>query len=308
MKTTLVLSSLFIATIATADATVEQKAQVHFGGFMGGVINVFGGSRTHEGMNSTTYVHGNRRATITGGSEEIVDLAGEKIYRLDLDRKTYTVVTFDELRKQFEEQKQRAGRGASQRAEKPEGPEYEVDISVDTPGKKETINGYETHEVITKISVHEKGKKIDESGGVVMSADTWIGPRVAAMRELADFDRRYYQKLYGSLFSAADTQQMAVLFATNPAFAKAMKAFADKRASFDGTPIRTTLTVEAVAGAEQKTSDQPSGLGGLLRKARRQDDASANRSELMTSTTELIKASTSATASEVEIPADFKQR
>ena len=101
---------------------------------------------------------------------------------------------------------------------------------------------------------------------------------------------------------------MAVLFATNPAFAKAMKAFADKRASFDGTPIRTTLTVEAVAGTEQKASDQPSGLGGLLRKARRQDDASANRSELMTSTTELVKASTSANASDVEIPAGFKQR
>jgi hypothetical protein len=308
MKTTLVFGSLFVAAIAFADATVEQKAQVHFGGFMGGVINVFGGSRTHEGMNSTTFVKGNRRATITGGSEEIVDLAGEKIYRLDLDRKTYTVVTFDELRRQFEEQKQRAERGTSQRAEKPEGPEYEVDISVDTPGKKEAINGYETHEVITKISVHEKGKKIDQSGGVVMTADSWIGPRVVAMRELADFDRRYYQKLYGSLFSSADTQQMAVLLATNPAFAKAMKAFADKRASFEGTPIRATLTVETVAGTEQRASDQPSGLGGLLRKARHQDDASASRSELMTSTTELIKASTSATASDVEIPAGFKQR
>jgi hypothetical protein len=287
---------------------------VHFGGFLGGVINVFGGSRTHEGMNSTTVVKGNRRSTISGTSEEIVDLDAEKIYKVDLDRKTYTVTTFDELRKQFEEQKQRAERSSKERStEKEKGPEYEVEITVDTPKTKETINGYDTHEVLTKISVHEKGKKIEQAGGVVMTADSWIGPRVAAMRDVADFERRYFQKLYGSTFGAAETQQMAVLLATNPAFAKAMKAFSDKRASFDGTPIRTTLTVESVSGTEQAANDSSSSgaggiMGGLLKKARRQDNATANRSELMTSTVELIRASASATASQLDIPAGFKQR
>src|SRR5436305_7026680 len=140
MKKTLVvaLGTFFSATLLLADATIEQKAQVHFGGFLGGVINVFGGSRTHEGMNSITVVKGSRRSTVTGSSEEIVDLVEEKVWHLDLDRKTYTVVTFDELRKQFEEQKARAERSSSQRTEtKPQGPDYEVEISVDTPKGKQ---------------------------------------------------------------------------------------------------------------------------------------------------------------------------
>lgn len=310
MKTTLLSLSLLIASAAAADLRVDQKTQLHLGGFVGGIVNVFGGSRTHEGLNTTTIVKGNRRATITGGSEEIVDLNEEKIYKLDLDRKSYTVTTFDELRKQFEEQKERMQRGRSQpqSAEKPQGPEYEVEVSVDTPGKKETINGYDTHEVITHITVHEKGKKIEQSGGVEMTADSWIGPRVAAMRELYEFDQKYIRKLYGGAFGAADTQQMAVMLATNPAFAKAMKAFADKRASFEGTPIRTTLTVEGVTGTEsQESGSSRGGLSGLLSKARRQDNG-PQKSELMTSTTELLRASGSVSAAEVEIPAGFKQR
>jgi hypothetical protein len=144
-----------------------------------------------------------------------------------------------------------------------------------------------------------------------MTADSWIGPKIAAMHDVAEFERKYFQRLYGNSFAAADTQQMAVLLATNPAFAKAMKAFADKRSSLEGTPIRTTLTVESVSGTEQPQGESPSSggiMGGLLRKARRQDNAAANRSELMTSTLELIKASPTSSVGDVEIPGGFKQR
>src|SRR3954463_14701533 len=68
MNKTLVLTAAFLLTAgsALADANVQQKTQVHFGGFMGGIINVFGGKSTHEGLTSSTVVKGNRKATTTG--------------------------------------------------------------------------------------------------------------------------------------------------------------------------------------------------------------------------------------------------
>lgn len=316
-----VLGCALTSAVCLADANVEQKTQVHFGGVVGGIINVFGGKATREGLTSTTVVKGNRKLTTTGTSSgEIVDLGEEKIYHLDFDRKTYKVVTFDELRKQFEEQKERAAKDESRSTGKKEGPEYEVDVDVKETGQRQEINGFNTKQVIVTVTTHEKGKKLEQSGGVVLTSDMWMGPRIAAMKEIADFDRRYFEKLYGSTFGAAEMQQMAVLMATNPAFGKAMKTFASKKSSLDGTAIKTTLTVEAVASADQKASEgesdpslsAASAIGGLLKRAqaRRQEKSGAEpgRSRLMDSTVEVMKATGSASSSDVALPAGFKER
>ena len=60
----------------------------------------------------------------------------------------------------------------------------------------------------------------------------WMSPRISGMKEIAEFDRRYFSKIYGSSYSGAEMQQLAMLMATNPALGKAMKAFSDKRSSF----------------------------------------------------------------------------
>jgi hypothetical protein len=322
MKTfILTATAIFTATLCLADANVQEKTQVHIGGAIGGIANAFGGRATHEGITSDTFVKGNRRARATEGSSEIVDLDAEKVYKLDLGRKTYTVETFDEIRKRFEEQKERSEQRRARQdngGQPQQGTEYQVDIDVKDTGQKQAINGYDTHEVVTTVTVHEKGKPIEKAGGSIFKADMWIGPRIKEMKEISDFERRYLAKLYGKEFGAADMQQMAMLIATNPMFAKAAKAFADKRSSFDGTPIRTILTFESVAGTEQQASGDegggaPSGIGsaigGLMKRARRRDaDSGPQRSTLFDSTSEILKASATATSADVAIPAGFTQK
>jgi hypothetical protein len=310
----------FVAAACLADASVDQKTQVKFGGSMGGMINAFGGKATHEGSTSTTYVRGDRKAVVHETTGEIVDLDAEKIYYLDYGRKTYKVVTFDELRKEFEEQRARAEKQSQREVknQKKEGPEYDIDFDVKDTGAKEVINGFNTHEVIVTITVHEKGKKVDQSGGVVLTSDMWMGPHLAAMKEIGDFDRRYFAKLYGKEFGAADMAQMATLMASNPAFGKAMKALSEKSASFNGSPIRTIMTVEAVAGSEQQQadSDESGGgatsiIGGFMKRAQQRkqsEGGQANRSKLLDSSVEVTRAATTASAADVAIPAGFSQR
>lgn len=330
MKTTTIAAvALFVASLAWADATVEQKTQFHLAGPLGGVINAF--SRTaREGVTSTTMIHGNKKLMRAGDLGELVDLDQEKIYTIDFGRQSYTVKTFDELRREFQDQQERATRNESKdtKASKKEGPEYEVDFDVKSTGRKETINGFNTHEEIATVTVHEKGKPIEKSGGWILTSDMWMGPRVPAMRELADFERRFAEKVYGPQF-VAETRTLAAAFAATPAFGKAMKTFSEKRSSFEGTPIRTNMKFETVAGSEQpkdqqaKSDDsQPSSagaamLGGLMnRMKQRKQEKSADsaekpvpgRAELFTSTTELHSAKSSASAADVAIPAGFRQR
>lgn len=312
---TITLAAFAIAGgVAFAEATVEQRTQAHFGGALGGIINVFGGKATHEGLTSSTAIKGDRKLTRTGDSGELVDLGAEKVYHLDFAHKTYKVVTFEELRKQFEEQKARSEKSEEKSTEKNKGPEYEVDFDIKDTGAKETINGFNTHQVIATATVHEKGKTLAQSGGSVLTADMWMGPHIAAMKEIADFDRRYFEKLYGPLYGSAEMQQMAVLMATNPTFAKAMKTFSQKRSSMEGTAIRTNLSFETVAGKDQAAesdSGSASPLGGLMRRVqqrRQEKSGEPAKSKLFDSTVELTRATGSASASDVAIPAGFAQK
>jgi hypothetical protein len=307
----------FVAGTLLGEGAVEQKTRVQFGGFIGGIANVFGGKATRDGITSTTAVKGDRRLTGDERSGELVDLSEEKIYRLDYGRKSYTVVTFDELRKQYEDAKKEAAEQQKEREKeeknrKNEGPEYEVDFDIDETGKKEKIGGYDTKQVIVTVTVREKGKKLEQSGGAVLTADMWMGPKLAQMREINAFNQKYFQQLYGD--ATAEMQQMAVLMATTPTFGKAMKEFSKKRGAFDGDAIRTTLTFETVGAPGQEAEEQeasPAGLvGGLMRNAMKKRKESkgedTNRARLFESTTEIL--SVRSDAGDVEIPAGFKQR
>ena len=324
------------ASFCLADATVEQKTQFHLSGPLGGMINVFSRS-AREGVVSNTVINGNRKLTRTGDSGEIVDLDQEKIYALDFDRKTYTVKTFADLRREWEEQKERARKSAkehkSDKSEKPakqEGPEYEVEFAIKSTGQKQPINGWNTHEELVTISLHEKGKSLEKAGGFVFTSDLWMGPKVSALRELSDFDRRFASKVYGSAFNT-DMRQMAPAVAITPAFGKAMKVFAEHRASFEGTPIRTGMSFVTVAGTDapkqEETAERESSptsvsgavMGGLFNKMKqrqqerqkeKKEDAPQpeGHTELFNSTNELLKASSSASAADVALPAGFRQR
>jgi len=316
----LALSTTLLLILATATAfaegTVQQKTHVQFGGVVGGIVNVFGGKAAREGVTSTTAVKGNRRLTANERTGELVDLSEEKVYHLDYGRKTYEVVTFAELRKQYEDAKKKAAEEAEDddedKPKKKEGPEYEVDFSVKETGQKQTINGFDTKQVIATATVHEKGKKLEQSGGAVLTADMWMGPKIPAMREINAFNEKYYRQLYGD--PTAEMQQMAVLLATTPTFAKAMKEFSKKRSSFEGDAIRTTLTFESVAAPGQEAEEQESTslVGGLLRGAmkkrqeRKGEAAAPGHSKLFDSTSEILSAS--ASAGDVGVPAGFKER
>src|SRR4029078_9601077 len=111
-------------------------------------------------------------------------------------------VTFEEMRRQMQEAMAKAQQQQQQRTEtnrsnqkageKP--PEMQVDVSIKESGQKKKIAGYDAREVVTTITVHEKGKKAEDSA-MVMTSSFWLAPRIAAMKELEDFDRRYAQKL-----------------------------------------------------------------------------------------------------------------
>jgi hypothetical protein len=317
---------LFTSSGALADVRTEQKTQVQFGGMLGRVINLFGGKAAREGVTSTVLVKGDRKVTTSNNTSQIIDLAEERVYDLDLRRRTFKVTTFADMRRRMEEAQRKAQEDAraQQDREAPEAApgdekEVEVDFEVKSTGEAKTINGFETKQSLVIITVREKGKTLDESGGLVLTADLWLAPEQPALAEVADFDRRYAEKLYGGLVGVS-ADQMAMVLAMYPMLRQAMDRMNAEGGQVEGTAILSTMTFDAVRSAEQarteaKEEAQPAtgrGLGGMLgglaRRARRSEpEEPKQRATFLTSTVEVLKLSTDVPADAVAVPTGFKE-
>src|SRR6476646_7477729 len=130
------------AAPASADVKTRNHTQVKFEGMLGRMVGMFGGKAAKEGVDSTIAVKGDRKATVTGTTERIIDLAEEKVYDIDLSKKTYTVTTFEEMRRRMREAEEKAKKDAEkqQPSEKPEQEkptkEVEIDFDVKETGQK----------------------------------------------------------------------------------------------------------------------------------------------------------------------------
>jgi hypothetical protein len=331
----IVLTLALTAAPAHAEVKKEERNQVSFAGVLGRVFNLFGGKGAKEGIVSTVAVSGDRKMTTSGDNNaQIVDLREEKIYDLDMRRKTYKVTTFEELRKQMREAEARARESASKESgseqpSKNDGKEMEVDFDVKNTGQTKSINGFDTRQVIATITVREKGKKIGESGGIIMTVDTWLSKSAPSLKEVADFERRYWEKLAGPM-TAVDAQQMATVAAMFPGVKDAFARFSKE--DLGGTAIQSTTTMVAVKSAEQM-KQQASGsassdergnplsvggaIGGFMRRRQQQNqekEAAANpnanpaHSTFMTINNEVLKIATNVTAADVAMPTGFKER
>jgi hypothetical protein len=306
---------------AYADAKTRDKSTIKFEGMLGRMFSLFGGKAAKEGIEARTAVNKNRKATMNDSTGNIIDLSEEKVYDLDVKKKTYTVTTFEELRRRMREAEEKAKKeaekeepGQKTEAQKPTK-EYEVDFDVKDTGQKKQVAGYDTHNTIVTITVREKGKTLEEAGGIVMTNDMWLGPEIPQMKEFSDFDIRYWKQLQGPQAAAMSAEQMAAVLAMFPLVGKAMERMQKDGDKLKGTPLDTTTTVESVKSKDQLTQAQSQssgssggGIGGLLAKKIIKKEEPKARSTIFTTHHEVLEVSTSVSPADLAIPADFKEK
>lgn len=329
--------------VVRADVHADEKARVEFAGALGKVVNLFGGKAAREGVQSTIIVKGDRKATLYEKTAKIIDLSEQKVYDLDLDKKTYKVTTFAQIRQQKEDERRKAEDQASKdeakeqkqqtkAADKGEKPkEIQIDFDVKSTGQHKTLNGFDVKEAIMTITLREKGKTVEQSGGLIVTSDLWLAPKIAQLDEIPKFDQRYAEAIGDPVIDAASAQQMAAALAQYPELRPAMAKMRTEGTRMDGTPIQTTTTFDAVKSPEemerekqqqqQQQSDESASspneavgkmFGRFARKVAKKkegdDDQPKQRATFMTLNSEILKVVPSVSAADVAIPAGFKEK
>jgi hypothetical protein len=298
-----------------ADVKTTERQSFKFEGFIGGLLNKFGGGS--DPTVQTLTVRGNRMSTMNPNNGMIVDLAEEKIYALDIKKKEYTVLTFAEMRKAMEEAKKaledqkKSMSPADQQALQDAGKQLEFDVDVKETGQRKQIAGYDTHEVVITIAMRGKGQKLEESGGAVITSNMFLGPKVAALDELYAFSAKFVKAVFGTTYVGMDPNVSTRAGSMIAGFAPLMERLSNESRKLAGTPLSTTTILEGVKSAEamkQASSQQASGgLGGML-AGKLMKGSTQQRTKAFTSTSERLSIGTSATDADVAIPAGFKEK
>ena len=97
---------LLVTQFTFADASYQETSQITGGAMVEPLKSLSFLGKSMSNMfaptNTLTMVHGNQKAVVTKESTEITDLDKETITRIDTVHKTYTVVTFAQMRQAFE--------------------------------------------------------------------------------------------------------------------------------------------------------------------------------------------------------------
>jgi hypothetical protein len=325
-------AAVCMALPLAAAVKTQERTKVDFPGLLGGMVRFFGGKAAKEGVVSSTALRGNRLMTITDQQGELIDLDQEKIYEIEFNKKRYKVTTFEEYRQRIREAQQKMAEANQSPQPQPSGDpgkEMEIDFDVKETGQHKNLSSYDCRQLLMTITMREKGKTLEQGGGTVLNADMWMGPEIPEMKEVAEFHRRYAEKL--GLFSMGgdSAAQMAMMQKMYPMVEKALTKFQNESADMSGTAIQTVMKIDMVPSPEQRAQMQqqqpqrqeeestPTSIGGLLggfgrklgkKAAPKQESSPDGRSMLMTTTTEVLSISTNVGEGDVAIPAGFKER
>jgi len=236
--------TLLPASLLLADFTYEQTSTMTGGAMM--AMMRFAGAfskQAREPIKSTIMVKGDKMVHVNPNRISIIDLAAETITEVDLQKKTYSVMTFAEMKQMLEQMSQKMKSGDT---------ETNFKVTADSTGNTRKINGLDAKEIIVKMEMGVADPKSGQAGAMNIVTDSWIAAGVPGYAEVREFHKRMAEKLNWTPGGG--------MMMSRPDMAKGMAAVAKEMAKLDGAPVLQLVkmggTGQPGAGNPQSTPEQ----------------------------------------------------
>src|SRR5689334_14430858 len=186
----LTTAGLLTAALLPADFSYQETSKIT-GGALAGMMNVVGvfSKSAREPNQSTISIKGDRMARRGAAHSEIVDLGAETITTIDMQKKTYTVMTFEQMKQMMEDAMQRMNNRKKSDAE------MNFKVSANATGNTKSISGFDAKEMVVKIEMEATDQKSGQKGAMVVTSHVWIAPNIPGFAEMRGFQKRMMEKL-----------------------------------------------------------------------------------------------------------------
>ncbi|MBV9084946.1 MAG: hypothetical protein JOZ62_19885 [Acidobacteriaceae bacterium] len=250
MKRSLVFASFLAfvmgATPVLADFTYQETTQIS-GGTILKVMHFVGAFSKNsrqalEPISSTISIKGNRMVNRNATAAVIYDLNQKTLSTVHFADKTYSVITFDQLKQQM------AAMAEKMHLHAADQPDLSFDVKVKETGETKDVKGSKTHEMILTFTLSGTDEKNGAQGALDMTSDVWIASNVPGYEEVREFQRRAAEAM-----GWVPGQNP---FLNRPDMAKAMAEMYKEGSKLDGIPLVNTVRMTGrVQGSPSSTAD-----------------------------------------------------
>jgi hypothetical protein len=292
MKVIRVLLAILLLLAPTApvhaDFEYTETSQVTGGALIGVVkfASVFarGDAKKQEQQalqptTTTHYIKGNRlRTDHPDGTSLIIDLDGRRVIAIDLNKKTYGVATFDDIKAALEQARQRMQQQMQQNPQQAQQLQQMKDAQIKftptihvTPGSgSRVILNQPTNETNVQMDLAMQatatgpnapppGQPNSATATYSMNVDTFVAPGLTGYQEFAKFYRRMAQEVNWMTLPAMNVQ-------IDPRVAQGMSELQQNSDALKGFPLLSyvSMTIAATAngqplpaGSQNSAQNQP---------------------------------------------------
>jgi hypothetical protein len=282
---------LLVNHLAFADASYESTSRIS-GGALTDTLksNPFAAKATQQMLAPTstlTMVHGNQKAVVNKDSTQIVDLDKETITHIDTAKKTYSVMTFEQMRQAMAAMPQRMEQAQAQmnqaqaqmKQAQSQLPKTDLktsfEVSVKNTGVTKVVNGLSAQEQVITMQMHVTDPNAPASGAgnsmaFEVTTDVWIAPDPPEVQEVHDFDMRMGKKMTEGMDMSAFTNALAgnaaagnaglaQLLGGQPGSAEALAQMGKEMAKLQGTHVKevTSMGGSGPAAAQNSAPSTP---------------------------------------------------
>ncbi|MGH9597442.1 MAG: hypothetical protein ACRD3K_11650, partial [Edaphobacter sp.] len=225
-----------------ADFTYTETTQMTGGSMLGlmKMAGAFSRQARHAGdpIVSMVAIKGNRMARVDPDHAEIIDLDAETITSIDMLKKQYTVMTFEQMKQQIEAaaakmKEQQAKNGSAESQQQPSTTDVRFKVHVRNTGQSKEVSGLSTNESIMTMNMDATDTKSGQTGSLAITNDLWLAPAIPGYEEVAEFYRKFALKM-GTVFSSAFNPAMLAQY---PGANKGMADMVQEMSKLKGTPV-----------------------------------------------------------------------
>ncbi|HEY2782941.1 MAG TPA: hypothetical protein VGI90_19320 [Steroidobacteraceae bacterium] len=269
--TALILSGAmlgFAAGTAQADVTIERTTSVEGAGAMG-FANMSGTSktiisgdksRTDSDMKMQSKIIGFLARNTVGPSADIILLDEDKLYHLNMNKKEYTEMSFDQLRAQMQKVSDQMN-SADDKAQPSAVDQSKciwlpAKVDVKKSGEKAQFAGYDAQRVTVTATQPCQDKETGAICEIALVLDQWISTDFAESSEARKFYGAYVSKMGMNPLNSQDASERAkALFGQ---YKGVWTEVAAKMQSVKGYPVKSSFTL-GLGGAQCKDSKAQQG-------------------------------------------------
>jgi hypothetical protein len=267
---------VFSSATLLADFSYQEKSKIT-GGAMAAAMKVAGvfSKAAREPMEGAVAVKGDRMVHRSNSHISIIDLGAKTITSIDPQKKTYSVMTFEEMKQALQQMQDKMSR------KQDKGADLKFKVSAKSPGTSRTINGFDTKEMVITMEMEGTDQQSGQTGAMIITMDSWLAPPASGYKEVREFYKRMGKEI--------DWAPGANMMAGRPDIAKGYAEAMKQMGEMDGMPVMQVVSMGAAGTAgtsggnqqasqpqQQQQSERPS-LGGMLGRLgkKKQQDQSA---------------------------------